>query len=300
MTLALINGMRAVLVACALMLATAVIDAQDFPNAVIVGGESTYVVRPGDTVTAIAGHFGMSASALIALNRLPRPNAVAPGQTLLIDNPHLAVVDPTRTITINVAQRMLFLVDDGGVTGYPITVGQRGWPTPLGPFTIVDKERNPAWDVPESIQREMQAQGKPVITRMEPSPDNPLGDYWLRLSLPAIGIHGTNAPSSIYRYASHGCIRMHPDDVAALFDRVGIGTTGVIVYQPALIAEIDGRVMLEVHPDPYRRVGDAAGSVRDAAEEQGIAGRIDWMKVDAVLRARAGRPEDVTATRTTR
>ena len=66
MTLALINGMRGVLVACALMLATAVIGAQDFPNAVIVGGESTYVVRPGDTVTAIAGHFGMSASALIA------------------------------------------------------------------------------------------------------------------------------------------------------------------------------------------------------------------------------------------
>lgn len=300
MTLALINGMRGVLVACALMLATAVIGAQDFPNAVIVGGESTYVVRPGDTVTAIAGHFGMSASALIALNHLPRPDAVAPGQTLLIDNPHLAVVDPARTITINVAQRMLFLVDDDGVTGYPITVGQRGWPTPLGAFTIIEKERNPAWDVPESIQREMQAQGKPVITRMEPSPDNPLGDYWLRLSLPSIGIHGTNAPASIYRYASHGCIRMHPDDIAALFEKVQVGLSGVLIYQPIIIAAIDDRILLEVHPDPYRRLPDGARYVRDTADRDALTGRIDWMKVETVLRARAGRPEDVTVTRTTR
>lgn len=186
------------------------------------------------------------------------------------------------------------------VSGYAITVGRRDWPTPLGEFTIIDKERDPVWDVPKSIQQEMAQQGKPVITRMEASPDNPLGAFWLRLSLPGLGIHGTNAPSSIYRYASHGCIRMHPDDVAALFDRVVIGTSGVIVYQPLLIAAIDGRIMLEAHPDPYRRVRDAAGAVRDAAGEQGIGGRIDWMKVDAVLHARAGRPEDVTVTRTTR
>ena len=293
--------MRRVLIACALALA-AVNEpaAQQIASAVIVGGPATYVVRPGDTLTAIAGHFGMSAAALIEMNRLARPNDIAPGQELSVDNSHLAVVDPSRTITINVPQRMLFFAGADTVSGYPITVGRRDWPTPLGEFTIIDKERDPVWDVPKSIQQEMAQQGKPVITRMEASPENPLGAFWLRLSLPGLGIHGTNAPASIYRYASHGCIRMHPDDVAALFDRVVIGTTGVIVYQPLLIAALDGRIMLEAHPDPYRRLRDAAGSVRDAAEEQGIADRIDWMKVDAVLRARAGRPEDVTATRTTR
>jgi L,D-transpeptidase ErfK/SrfK len=300
MRLAFITVMRAVLVACALMLATTAIDAQQLADAVIVGGESTYVVRRGDTVTSIAARFGMSASALIALNHLPRPNAIAPGQTLSIDNAHLAVVDPTRTITINVAQRMLFFAGESGVTGYPITVGQRDWPTPLGPFTIIDKERNPVWDVPASIQQEMRSQGKPVIARMEPSPDNPLGDYWLRLSLPGIGIHGTNAPASIYRYASHGCIRMHPVDIGELFERVHVGTTGVLIYQPVLIGMIGDRILLEVHPDPYRRKLDAARELKAIAEERLLTDRMDWMKVDAVLRARAGRPEDVTVTRTTR
>ena len=271
--------------------------AQHVASPVLVGGGSTYVVRPGDTLTAIAGRFGMNVKTLTELNRLARPDDITPGQELSIDNSHLAVIDPARAITINVPQRMLFFAAGGDVTGYAITVGQRTWPTPLGPFTIVDKERDPVWDVPKSIQQEMAQQGKPVITRMEASPENPLGAYWLRLSLPGLGIHGTNAPSSIYRYASHGCIRMHPDDVAALFDRVAVGTTGVIVYQPLWI---DGRVMLEVHPDPYNRVRDAAEFVREAAEGQGLAARIDWMKVFAALRARAGRPEDVTVTRTTR
>lgn len=282
------------------MAAAAAVGAQDLSPAVMVGGESTYVVRAGDTVAAIAGRFAMSVPALVELNHLARPGAIAPGQTLAIDNRHLAAVDPTRTITINVAQRMLFVADESGVNGYAITVGQRTWPTPLGLFTIVDKERDPVWDVPKSIQREMEAQGKPVVTRVEPSPENPLGAFWLRLSLPGLGIHGTNAPSSIYRYASHGCIRMHPDDIAALFERVPVGTTGVLIYEPILIADIGGRIVLEANPDPYRRAPAAAKYVRDIADRQGIADLIDWTKVDAALRARAGHPEDVTVTRTTR
>lgn len=301
MTLAFANGMRGVLIACVLALAAPPQPAaRQVANAVIVGGPAIYTVRLGDTVTSIAGRFGMSATAVIELNRLARPNDISPGDELSIDNPHLAVIDPSRTITINVAQRMLFFADADHVSGYAITVGRSDWPTPIGEFTIIDKERDPVWDVPKSIQEEMARQGKPVITRMEASPQNPLGAHWLRLSLPGLGIHGTNAPSSIYRYASHGCIRMHPDDVAALFDRVSVGAKGVIVYQPVLIAAIDGRILLEAHPDPYRRAPNAARDVRDVAERDAITDRIDWGKVDAALRARAGRAEDVTDTRTTR
>ncbi len=216
--------------------------------AVIVGGPTVYEVKAGDTLASIGARFGVTRAGLIELNQLTQPGVLTIGQTLAIDNTHVVAVDPRVSLTINIAQRLLVFVEEERVTAYPITVGRRSWPTPVGAFTIVDKETNPAWDVPISIQQEMKAQGKPVITRMEPSPLNPLGAHWLRLSLPGLGIHGTNAPSSIYSFASHGCIRMHPDDVAALFGRVGPGTAGVLLYQPVIIGIVGDRVWLEAQP----------------------------------------------------
>ena len=39
------------------------------------------------------------------------------------------------------------------------------------------------------------------------------------------GIHGTNAPKSIGKAASHGCIRMRQNDLEELFALVDVGTT---------------------------------------------------------------------------
>ena len=74
-------------------------------------------------------------------------------------------------------------------------------------------QRHKEWIVPESIQEEMRREGKDVLTRVPPGPDNPLGRHWIGLSIGGIGIHGTIAPSSVYHFRSHGCIRLHPDDV---------------------------------------------------------------------------------------
>ena len=287
--------MRHVLIGCALLIvAASASTAQDAATPLMTGGPSTYVAKNGDTIAALAARFGVTAASIVERNNLTRRDRITPGQSVVIDNSHLASVHPLVEITINVPQRMLFFMRDGRVSAYPITVGSRDWPTPLGPFTIVDKEQDPVWDVPVSIQQEMAQQGKPVITRMPPSPDNPLGAHWLRLSMPGLGIHGTNAPSSIYRYASHGCIRMHPDDVAALFDQVEIGTAGVVIYQPVVLAAVDGRVWLEAHADPYRRAPNALLFVKQEAARTLMEDRIDWSLVTEVLSARAGRPVDVS------
>ena len=281
------------------MLATGA-AAQDAALApILVGGRTAYEVKAGDTLGSIGARFGVSRASLIEMNQLRQPGTLTVGQPLVIDNTHLAAVDPQVSLTINVAQRLLVFAEQDRVTAYPVTVGRRTWPTPVGAFTIVEKEINPAWDVPISIQREMEAEGKPVITRMEASPANPLGAHWLRLSLPALGIHGTNVPSSIYRFASHGCIRMHPDDVAELFDRVDRGTTGVLIYQPVIVGIIGGRVWLEANPDEYRRGPNALQYVRSAAERGGVTDRIDWNAVDDVLRRRLGRAVNVTKPDTT-
>ena len=286
---------RRYLAAAMASLLTTGTTAQDAPlTAIIVGGRSVYEVKAGDTLASVGARFGVSRASLIDLNDLTHPDRLAIGQSIAIDNTHLAAIDPRVSLTINVSQRLLVFVDQDRVTTYPVTVGRRTWPTPVGAFTIVDKELNPAWDVPVSIQREMEAEGKPVITRMEASPANPLGAHWLRLSLPGLGIHGTNAPSSIYRFASHGCIRMHPDDVAELFGRVERGTTGVLIYQPVILGIVGHRVWLEANPDEYRRAPNALRYVRDAAERSGVTELIYWSTVDDVLRRRLGRAVDVT------
>ena len=261
---------------------------------ILVGGRTVHEVKAGDTLASIGARFGVGRASLIEMNQLTHPDALTVGQSLVIDNTHLAVVDPSVSLTINIAQRLLVFAEQDRVTAYPVTVGLRTWPTPVGAFTIVEKETNPAWDVPISIQREMKAQGKPVITRMPPSPLNPLGAHFLRLSLPGIGIHGTNAPSGIYRFASHGCIRMHPDDVAELFGRVSAGTAGVSLYQPVIVGTVGGRVWLEANSDEYRRAPDTLRYVRDAAQRGGLTELIDWQAVDEVLRRRLGRAVDVT------
>ena len=283
------------LIGWALVLMAGAAGAQSIDGATrLVGGRTVYEVKAGDTLAAIGARFGVARATLIEMNELTSPDALATGLSLVIDNTHIAVAHPGVSLTINIAQRMLVVSDGEGTQAYPITVGSRSWPTPVGGFTIVSKETDPVWDVPVSIQREMEQQGKPVITRMEASPANPLGQHWIGLSLPGLGIHGTNAPSSIYAFVSHGCIRLHPDDIADLFLRVSVGTAGVLFYQPIIMAVIDGRVWVEAHPDHYRRFGDAIDRLREAADRAGLGAVVDWALVDKVVRQRRGRAVDVT------
>ncbi len=170
------------------------------------------------------------------------------------DQPPLAPRVLVDGVVINVPQRTLFLMRGGDVVvHYPIAVGARGWPTFLGPFTLVVKETDPVWDVPVSIQEEQRRLGKPVLTRVRPGPTNPLGRYWLGLSVPGYGIHGTNAPASIGKFATHGCIRMGNEDIADLFARVEVGTAGLSIYEPLIVALRDGGLWLEAHRDGYGR-----------------------------------------------
>jgi L,D-transpeptidase ErfK/SrfK len=286
------------LIACALVLAASAARAQSIDGAAaLVGGYTSYDVKAGDTLGSIGARFGVARATLIEMNELASPYRLAAGQRLAIDNTHIAVANPYVSLTINIAQRLLVFSDGERARAYPITVGRRTWPTPIGDFTIVVKETDPVWDVPVSIQREMEQQGKPVITRMAASPANPLGRHWIGLSLPSVGIHGTNAPSSIYAFGSHGCIRLHPDDVADLFERVSVGMAGMLIYEPVIMAVIDGRIWVEANPDEYRRFGDAMGRVREAADRAGLGAVIDWALVDEVVRQRRGRAVDVTMSR---
>lgn len=89
---------------------------------------------------------------------------------------------------------------------------------------------------------------------------------------------------------------MHPDDVAQLFERVTVGMAGVLIYEPVIVAVIDGRIWVEAHPDAYRRAPDAR-VVRNAIDRAGVAADVDWTLIDLVLRQRRGLAVDVTVSR---
>ena len=85
---------------------------------------------------------------------------------------------------------------------------------------------------------------------MPPGPDNPLGEYAMRLTLTpgAYLIHGTNNPLAVGMAVTHGCIRMYPEDIEALFPLVPVGTPVWIINEPVKVAYVDGELLLEAHP----------------------------------------------------
>ncbi|MMZ65756.1 putative L,D-transpeptidase YkuD [compost metagenome] len=106
------------------------------------------------------------------------------------------------SIIIDLSDFNLYLIQDGKVVrGYPIGVGKLATQTPHGQFTIVNKQANPG---------------------------GPYGAFWMGLSKPHYGIHGTNEPWLIGQAVSHGCIRMYNDDVVELAGLVPIGTSVTI------------------------------------------------------------------------
>ena len=115
-----------------------------------------------------------------------------------------------RSVVISIPDRKLAVLEDDVVTAtFPVAVGAAVTPGPTGRFRIVSRVSNPAYYHPGV----MIPSGK----------NNPVGTRWLGLSLKGYGIHGTNAPSSIGRAASHGCIRLRNRDIERLFAMLQIG-----------------------------------------------------------------------------
>jgi L,D-transpeptidase ErfK/SrfK len=258
------------------------------------GTVSEYEVARGETLTDIAARFGIDVATLARQNERPATAPLRAGTRLLIDARHIVPVTDA-PIVVNVPQRHVFLRRaDGQVLAFAAAVGRPTWRTPRGSFTVVQKTVDPTWHVPPSIQDEMRRTGKPVLKAVPPSPANPLGRYWMALSIGGIGMHGTNAPRSIYTATTHGCIRIHPDRVQVLFDSVDVGTGGEIVYEPVLMAEVDERIFVEVHRDIYR-LGPAAGPhLRALAARGSVDTLIDWTLVETAIRQASGIAVDVT------
>jgi lipoprotein-anchoring transpeptidase ErfK/SrfK len=150
----------------------------------------------------------------------PRP-AAARGELVAVSDNY-----PAGIIVVHESQRRLYLMlGSGRAISYPVGVGRYGmqW---SGTVQIDGKYVEPAWAPPASIKRE-----DPRLPDVIPggSPHNPMGVAALTLSGGGqYAIHGTNQPSLIGGFVSHGCIRMYNADITDLYGRVSVGTTVVV------------------------------------------------------------------------
>jgi lipoprotein-anchoring transpeptidase ErfK/SrfK len=130
------------------------------------------------------------------------------------------------TIVVHVDSNRLDLYEGFQVQrSFDVATAKPGYVTPDGEWTIYRKAENPTWYNPA-----LDSWGAGLPAVIPGGPGNPMGTRALYITAPGlIRIHGTSSDSSIGRYASHGCIRMHNWEVEQLYELVPVGTKVIIV-----------------------------------------------------------------------
>jgi L,D-transpeptidase ErfK/SrfK len=206
-------------------------------------------------------------------------------------------------IVVNLGDLRLYHFQGGGkVSAYPIGIAKDGYATPLGVTQVRAKREKPTWIPGPSARRD----DPKLPRRVEPGPDNPLGDYALYLGWRSYLIHGTNDPRGVGRHSSRGCIRLYPADIAELYGRVRPGTPVRVVNEPIKLGWIAGELYLEVNPDAEQSFElDETGKRAEAPPPSGLrekvkkaagkqTSRVDWTLVDTIGRRRYGVPGRIT------
>jgi L,D-transpeptidase ErfK/SrfK len=280
----------------------------------IIGSIKTIKAEHEDTLLDIARRHGLGYEDIVKAN---------PGLDIWIPGKDSDVLLPTKYILPNVRREGLVLNlaeyrmyyfpvpkknEKPIVITYPISIGRMDWDTPLGETRITAKAKNPSWYPPESIRAEHEAEGDPLPRIVPPGPDNPLGEYAMRLDIPGYLIHGTNRPAGVGMRVTHGCIRMYPEDIFFLYNELKIGTPVRIINEPIKLGWDERKLFLEVHSslDSKREVNKSFLYEDDnppkkhnltilaekiiAVTEESNRNAIDWQMAEAILVDLSGIP----------
>ncbi|MEO7775618.1 MAG: L,D-transpeptidase family protein [Steroidobacteraceae bacterium] len=225
-------------------------------NQGLFGREERVVTVYEDTLYEIARRFSLGSEEIVRVNPGMDPWLPGSGRDIVIPGERILPPGPREGIVVNLPEHRLYYYpkvapgEKPYVITYPVSIGKMDWKSPLGKTSIVNKRANPTWTPPESVRREHELAGDPLPRVVPAGPDNPLGEFAMRLGISpgAYLIHGTNNPIAVGMAVTHGCIRMYPEDIKALFPRVPVNTTVWLINEPVKVAWVDGRLLLEAHP----------------------------------------------------
>lgn len=219
------------------------------PDSDLIGAGYQVPVQEAETLLDIARRHGVGQEEILLANPEVDRWLPSPGSKVFIPGQHILPAAERKGLILNLPEmRVYYFMSADEVVTYPVSIGRMDWKTPLGKARIVRKQKSPSWYPPESVKKEAAASGETIPDVIPPGPENPLGDYALRLNLPGYLIHGTNRPYGVGMRVTHGCVRLLPEDIEALFQKVKVNTQVQIVNQPVKVGWLEGILYLEVHP----------------------------------------------------
>jgi L,D-transpeptidase ErfK/SrfK len=230
----------------------------------LVGRTETIKTAGQETLADVARQYNLGHEEI----RLANPEVefwlLEDGTEVVLPRRHVLPQAKREGIVLNVPEMRLYYfpqrcLEDQNceVLTFPVSIGRMDWQTPLGETRVTQKVANPTWRPPESIRQEAADDGRELPAEVPPGPDNPLGKYALYLDLPGYRIHGTNRPSGVGMRATHGCVRMYPEDIEFLFEMVQVGVLVQIVSQEIKLGWDGDILFMEVHApleEEYRPV----------------------------------------------
>src|SRR5215471_10219956 len=223
----------------------------------VVGHVQQYRIVPKDTLLDVARNADLGFQEVKDANREVDEWIPPAGRVVVVPTRWILPRARQNGIVINIPEMRLYMFprrtkpgEQVVVRTWPIAIGSDDTPSPVGPFTVISKDKNPTWYVPDSIYRTMDPPRRHVVP---PGPDNPMGAYRLKLSHGLYSIHGSNTPWAIGRETTHGCLRLYPEDLPVLYAMVKPPMNGEMVYEPVKVGTTDGRIYIEVHDDVYHR-----------------------------------------------
>jgi L,D-transpeptidase ErfK/SrfK len=225
----------------------------------VIGADERTKSTYQDTLLDIARRYSVGYEEIIRAN--PGVDVWKPGEgtNILLPSRHILPPGPREGIVVNLAEHRLYYYPKPKkdakpvVLTYPVSIGSVSWHSPLGETRIVAKEKHPSWYPTEAVRKERIAAGDPLPKVVPPGPNNPLGEFKMRLAAGdgTYEIHGTNNPIAVGMASTYGCITMYPEDVAALFPLVPVGTRVSLINDPIKVTYVGGDLLLEAHPAAY-------------------------------------------------
>jgi len=218
-------------------------------------GELRYIdAHQEDTLLDIARRYGVGRDEIVNANPEVDPWLPGKGTRILLPTRYVLPNVPRQGLVVNLPEMRLFYFPPAAagrprrLITYPVSVGRMDWKTPLGVTRIIAKQADPVWRPPASVRREHAEQGDEILPEVVPAgPDNPLGQYALRLGVPGYLIHGTNKPFGIGMRVTHGCMRLYPEDIESLFREIAVNTQVNLVNEPVKLGWLADTLFVEVH-----------------------------------------------------
>lgn len=273
----------------------------DNEDDMLIGEIEVVAAKKEDTLLDIARESGFGYLDIKLVN--PDVDTWLPGEGKQVTLPSQFILPEAQKkgIVLNVPEMRLYYYPPfrkgkaRKVHTYPIGIGREGWATPYIKTNIVEKKRNPNWYPTKSIIKEYEENGEILPSVVKAGEDNPLGQYAMRLGRRDYLIHGTNKPYGVGMRVSHGCVRLYPEDIEELFNKVSLKTPVNIVNQPYKIGVRDDVIYLEAHPylkeDVKNYENNLTSVVRSITKHANNRKyKIDWASAYEAIRAPTGVP----------